>query len=133
MNLLLDTHVLIWTQQDSPRLGKRARRALLNPKNGLWISSVTALELSRLVWGNRLELGRSVTEWLKRAIGSLGLKTVPVDNRIAIEAYHLPDPIHSDPADRLLLSTARLHSFQVVTADERLLSYAYARTTDARK
>ncbi len=133
VNLLLDTHVLIWAQQDSSKLGKRTRRALLNSNNALWISSVTSLELSRLVWGNRLELGRSISEWMQQAIDSLGLNTNPMDNRIAIEAYQLPEPIHSDPADRLLLATTRIHGHKLVTADDRLLNYPHAMTVAAEK
>ena len=133
MNLLLDTHVLIWTQQDSPRIGKLTRKILLDPKSALWISAVTALELSRLVWGNRLELGRSTSEWLQNAIESLGLKTIPIENRIAIEAYHLPEPLHPDPADRLLVATTRLEGLKLLTADDRLLNYAHAQTINAAR
>ena len=133
MNLLLDTHVLIWAQQDSPRLGKRTRQMLIKSQNDLWVSSVTALELSRLVWGNRLELGRSVSDWMQKATQSLRLKTIPVDNRIAIEAYQLPEPIHSDPADRILLATARITGCPLLTADDRLLVYSHAETSDATK
>ena len=97
------------------------------------MSSVTALELSRLVWGDRLELGRSVSEWLQQAIQSLGLKTIPIDNQIAIEAYQLPAPLHADPADRLLVATSRLHGHQLVTADSRLLNYSHTKTNDATK
>lgn len=71
VNLLLDTHVHIWTQQDSPKLGRRTRKALLNQANDLWESSVSALEISRLVWGDRLELGYPVREWIQEcACGS---------------------------------------------------------------
>ncbi len=133
MNILLDTHVLVWTQQDSPKLGKRARKAILDPSHVLWISSVTALEISRLVDAGRLELGLPVHEWFQKALISMQAKSCFLDHSIAIESYSLPAPFHPDPADRMLVATARLQGMRLMTADERILAYKGVSSLHASK
>jgi PIN domain nuclease of toxin-antitoxin system len=56
-----------------------------------------------------------------------------IDHRIAAEAYSLPGEFHKDPADRLLVATARVLGAALVTPDELILAYPYVRTLDARK
>jgi PIN domain nuclease of toxin-antitoxin system len=131
MKILLDTHVLIWAQQDSPRLGKEARQCLISLSNELWVSSISSLEVARLVYGNRLELGKTTQDWIQKSIQSLGAKSCFVDHSVAIESYLLPEPFHPDPADRLLVATARLHEMTLMTADERILAYHAVHTIDA--
>ena len=56
-----------------------------------------------------------------------------MDDAVAIEAYALPGRFHADPADRLLVATARVHGLTLVTADKRILKYPEVRVIDARK
>ncbi len=131
--VLLDSHILVWTQQNSTRLGKKARNKLLDEEVDLWISPVTSLEISRLVAGQRLELAKPVQAWLETAILSLRLNTAPISHAIAIEAYQIPEPFHPDPADRLLVATCRLQDFTLMTADERILSYRFVNSVDGSR
>lgn len=66
-------------------------------------------------------------------MAALRLRTIPVDHAISVEAYALPGDFHPDPADRILVATARLHDCHLVTADRRILSYAMVRTLAADK
>ncbi|MFM8952831.1 MAG: type II toxin-antitoxin system VapC family toxin [Planctomycetaceae bacterium] len=133
MSLLLDTHVWIWTQENSDAIGAKARSLLETTSDDLCVSSISSLEIARLVAGGMLELKGSLDRWVRMAIDSLEARSIDVDHRIAIEAYKLPGRFHKDPADRMLVATARVHELRLVTADERILAYKSVRTLDARR
>jgi PIN domain nuclease of toxin-antitoxin system len=98
----------------------------------LCVSAVSSLEIARLVTGGLVELKGSLDRWVRSAIDSLEARSIDIDHQIAIEAYKLPGRFHKDPADRLLVATARLRDLTLVTADERILAYRSVRTLDAR-
>ena len=133
MSFLLDTHVWIWTQEQPDALGPASRALLEATAEELCVSAVSSLEIARLVAGGLVELKGSLDRWVRSAIDSLEARSIDVDHQIAIEAYKLPGRFHKDPADRLLVATARLRDLTLVTADERILAYRSVRTLDARK
>jgi PIN domain nuclease of toxin-antitoxin system len=133
VSFLLDTHVWIWTQEEPAAIGGKARALLETTSDDLCVSAVSSLEIARLVSGKLLELQGSLDRWVRTAIDSIEARRIDVDHRIAIEAYKLPGRFHKDPADRLLVATARLDDLTLVTADERILAYRAVRTLDARK
>jgi PIN domain nuclease of toxin-antitoxin system len=97
------------------------------------VSAISSLEIAHLVAGGVLELKGSLDRWVRTAIDSLEARSVDIDHRIAIEAYKLPGRFHKDPADRMLVATARINALTLVTADERILAYKSVRTVDARR
>ena len=133
MSFLLDTHVWIWTQEQPDALGPASRALLETTAEELCVSAVSSLEIARLVAGGLVELKGSLDRWVRSAIDSLEARSIDVDHQIAIEAYKLPGRFHKDPADRLLVATAKLRDLTLVTADERILAYRSVRTRDARK
>jgi PIN domain nuclease of toxin-antitoxin system len=133
VSLLLDTHVWIWTQEQPDAIGTKARSLLETTTDELCVSAVSSLEIARLVAAGMLELKGSLDRWVRTAIDSLEARSIDVDHRIAIEAYKLPGRFHKDPADRMLVATARINELTLVTADERILAYKPVRTLDARR
>ena len=133
MRLLLDTHVLIWTQEESPKLGPNSKILILDDANELVISPISTFEVTRLVVHNRLEINKSIDAWLNTSIHTLKATTQDITHEIALESYMLPEPFHSDPVDRILVATARLHEMTLLTADERILAYPNVKTSDARQ
>ena len=133
MRLLLDTHVWIWSQEDMNQLGPQAKRSLLGAEHENHISTVSTLELARLVSIRAIELSISLQDWVERALQATQARTVQVSHQIALGAYTLPGTFHKDPADRILVATARHHEFTLLTADERILNYKDVRSRDARK
>ena len=133
MRLLLDTHVWIWSQQDPGRLGTRTQGMLVARDHESFVSSMSTLELARLVAVGAIVPSITLQEWVERSIEALQARTLDVSHAVAIEAYALPEPFHKDPADRVLVSTARCHDLTMVTADERILAYPGVRTRDARR
>lgn len=133
MILLLDTHVLVWAESLDDRLGPRTRALLLDPANTLLVSPVSTLELSRLIALSRLVLRKSLLDWLSSAREHLGFQDAPFSHPAAIDSYQLPGDFQKDPADRILVATAREIGCTIVTADDLILGYPHVKSLDARK
>ena len=131
MRILLDTHVLVWSQDAPEKLGPGARDALADQANGLVVSPVSSLEIARLVWGGRLSLRGRLQTWVETALGALLAETIPLSHDIAVAAYELPAEFHRDPVDRILVATARVHDLTLATADERILAYPHVLSLNA--
>jgi PIN domain nuclease of toxin-antitoxin system len=132
VSFLLDTHVWIWTQEQPELLGETTRGLLETTPDEICVSTVSSLEIARLVSGGLLEMEGSIQRWVRTAIDTLDARSLDVDHNVAVEAYALPGRFHKDPADRLLVATARLHKLTLITADEQILAYKNVRKRDAR-
>jgi PIN domain nuclease of toxin-antitoxin system len=125
--------VWVWTQEDPGRLGPRTRRLLTGTEHDNGVSPVSTLEIARLVAAGEIQLSIALTEWITRSMADLAAHTIAIGHDVALEAYALPGTFHRDPADRLLVATARRDGMTLVTADDRILSYPHVRTQDARR
>ncbi|UCF20458.1 MAG: type II toxin-antitoxin system VapC family toxin, partial [Gemmatimonadota bacterium] len=85
-------------------------------------------EVAQLVARGRLELTMDVADWIARSESLPFIHFAPVDNRIAVRATRLLGDLHSDPADRIILSTALVLGAPLVTRDERLWHYPHVET-----
>lgn len=121
--ILLDTHVLVWLDEGSGRLGKKALqqidKALAHDE--LAVSSVSFWEVAMLVVKGRIELHCEVGVWRKELLDK-GVREIPLHGGIAIRAGELRD-FHGDPADRMIVATVLETSASLATADERILSW----------
>ncbi len=133
MSILLDTHVWIWSQESPQEIGPVARECLENREHAIFVSTVSSLEISRLRAAGIIELVGDLTSWIEDTLESLTCATITISDEIAAAAYELPGTFHKDPADRLLVATARLHELELVTADSRILNYPHVKTQDARR
>jgi PIN domain nuclease of toxin-antitoxin system len=98
MNLLLDTHIWLWSVLEPERLSRRVAKEIQDVSNELWLSPISVWELIVLWQKRRLIPGEDIEGWVPR----LQLST-------------------RDPADRFLLATAKVFELTLVTADEHLL------------
>jgi PIN domain nuclease of toxin-antitoxin system len=128
---LLDTHVWIWSQEDPKRLGGNSRRLLLDSAQEHFVSAISALEIARLIDRGFLRLKHQFAEWKELSLSQLQAGTTDVTHEIAWEAYNLPGKFHSDPADRVLVATARLNGFTLLTADDLILRYGHVKSVSA--
>jgi len=133
VKLLLDTHVWIWSQESPEKLGKEARRLLVDGKSTNHVATVSVLELARLVAAGDIFLNRPLPAWVETAVEELHGEELAMSREIAAEAYALPGEFHRDPADRILVATARRESLTLLTADARILSYPHVKALDARR
>ncbi|GHD18652.1 type II toxin-antitoxin system VapC family toxin [Tianweitania populi] len=128
--ILLDTHTLLWwSGQIGSRLSERAFSLIEEEKakTSLLVSTISMWEITMLCERGRLGLKQNLDDWLRELEGNPFVKFIPIDNRIAVEANRLPDPFHRDPADRLIVATARLLDIPLLTADTKILDYPFVR------
>ena len=118
MNLLLDTHIWLWSLEDQRRLGKRVLEELRDPGNQIWLSPVSTWEVLTLNARGRIRLPADFGAWVMRATAPL--MEAPLTHEIALAARRLPWS-HKDPADRFLAATAQVLGLTLVTADVALL------------
>jgi len=72
---------------------------------------------------SRLELGREINDWMAFVFNGFGIALKPLLPQIAIASTRLPDGIHNDPSDRLIVATARYLNATLITADRAILDY----------
>jgi PIN domain nuclease of toxin-antitoxin system len=131
LNLLLDTHVLLWWMAAAPELGPTTALRIADASSNVWVSAATAWEIAIKAGLGRLDLGEPPEICLPRELARGGFRPLPVTNEHALAVRTLP-PVHSDPFDRMLVAQARLNSLTLVTADAALLRYD-CDTMDARR
>ena len=117
MNLLLDTHIWIWSKLNPKRLGKRTAEELSNNDNELWLSPVSVWEALALMQKGRIRTENPLA-WVERAADQL--REAPLTQEIVRTGFALT-LTHADPADRFLAATAKVLKLTLLTADERLL------------
>ena len=118
MDLLLDTHVLLWWLADDTRLTDTARELIAAPKNMIFVSAASAWEIAI-----KQTLGKLTFEGeLETVVKEEGFTMLPISFRHTAETQSLP-PIHHDPFDRMLVAQARIEILHILTADRRILKY----------
>jgi PIN domain nuclease of toxin-antitoxin system len=129
--IVIDTHVLLWwtSSQD----GKLTKTAVNNIEANLadgeiLISAITSWEIGMLLQKGRLVLSMPITDWLAVVASIERIRFVPVDNDIAVHSTSLPGEFHKDPADRMIVATARHFNAPLITADEKIQKYEYVQT-----
>jgi PIN domain nuclease of toxin-antitoxin system len=91
---------------------------------GIGVSIISCWEVAKLVEYGRLKLPQDVAEWLGVAL----LQLLDLTPAIVVESTRLPQPFHKDPADQMIVATARMHDCSLATADDKILNYAHVRT-----
>ncbi len=126
--IVLDTHIWVWWVQGDPRLTQRHREEInKSQKQGIGICSISCLEVARLVERGRLGLPDEVTKWLKKALSYPGIELLTLTPTIAVESVRLPGNFHKDPADRIIVASARTCDCPLVTVDEQILNYPFVK------
>lgn len=119
MNLLLDTHVLIWVFSRNPNLSQAAADAIRDGNNLVFVSAATAWEIAIKRSLGRLKVPGNYREGLQRY--RFTPLSVTTEHALAVE--HLP-PHHKDPFDRLLIAQATIETLTLVTRDPNMKAYA---------
>lgn len=122
--LLLDTHTWIWLVNGSDRLGPEAVRELgsAGARQRVGVSEISFWEICTKAAKGKLTLVGGPRAWLRNASKMPGIGIVQVDREVLVESALL-DWDHRDPADRLLVATARRYGMRIASADDELLSY----------
>jgi PIN domain nuclease of toxin-antitoxin system len=121
--VLLDTHILLWWLSESGKLTKPHFHLLSDlEKRGepAAVSAITLWELAKMVELGRLDIDQSLDLWLEEIENHPLLFVVPITARIAAESVRLGGGFHKDPADQIIVATARCLNLRLLTADERI-------------
>lgn len=124
--LLLDTHVWLWFMLADAELALNGQSVINRAaaSGQLRIATISLWEAAFLASRNRVVLSRPLAQWITEAVSAPGLSIEPLSPRVAVEASSLPEAFHRDPADRLIVATARVANATLMTRDRRILDYA---------
>lgn len=125
--VLLDTHVWLWLSQGNDRLLDTPGLAAIEKakdSGGVLISIISIWEVGMLASKGRILARQDYRQWVNRAFEERDVHLQPMTLGIALETSSLPGEFHADPADRILVATARELNIPLITADARILAYA---------
>ncbi|HEY2383943.1 MAG TPA: type II toxin-antitoxin system VapC family toxin [Terriglobia bacterium] len=130
MPRLLDTHAWIWWVTEDARLSRKAKAEISRAveDRDLLLSMISIWELAKKVEKGQLTLDRDLNDWLDLALTPGSLQLVELDRRILVESCRLPKPFHGDPADQIIVSTARTYTAVLITKDRRIRNYSQVHT-----
>jgi PIN domain nuclease of toxin-antitoxin system len=119
LRLLLDTHIWLWWLTPESPLTRSERAALdeAAERRDVCLSAISMWEAQVLHAKQRLVLPLPFADWLTRATDDRILSVLPLDRDVVIALDALPSTFHGDPADRLIVATARAHALPLATRD----------------
>ena len=125
MNILIDTHILIWVLDEQNQLSKQRKELLTDYSNNVFVSQVSLMELAIKKNLNKLpdfvpDISEVANRWLNN-----GYEILPISNEHIFAYQNLPlFGEHKDPFDRFLISTARFERMNIMTSDEKFNLYS---------
>lgn len=130
MTYLLDTHTWIWMHSFPEMLSQRATEIVTNSGEDdvLLLSAISIWEVCKLVEKGRIRLFEDLETWMEVAMDVPNMRVVPLDFRVFQRSTTLPQPFHSDPADQMIVATARLRDATIVTKDSLIRDYPHVKS-----
>ena len=126
--IVLDTHVWVWWVHGDAKLPKDYTQAIgERESDGLGVSVISCWEVAKLVEFGRLVLPTTLDEWMDQALAYPGIRLLNLTPRIAIESSRLTTPFHKDPADQIIVATAREYGCELATLDDRIRRYGHVK------
>jgi PIN domain nuclease of toxin-antitoxin system len=124
---VLDTHVWIWmVGGDRTRLSASAVQEIQRAAEAglVRVCPISVWEVAMLEAKGRISLSRPITEWVRAALHAPGVRLEPMSPEIAIDSTRLPGSPRGDPADRILMASARVHGGRLATCDAEIINYS---------
>lgn len=127
--IVLDTHAWVWWVHGDRRLTETQARVIEEAESGVvGVSAISCWEVAKLVERGRMVLSRPLEEWFGLALGYPGVRVLELSPEVAVASTRLPGGFHRDPADQIIVATARVRGWPLVTSDEKMLSYEHVET-----
>ncbi len=123
--LLLDTHILIWMINGDSHLNLASRKAINSAavSGSVLISAITVWEIAMLVRSKRVQISKSIQSWVDDMLAAPGIVLAPLSPEVAVESCNLPGQFHGDPADRIIVATARNQGATLFSKDKQIVAY----------
>jgi PIN domain nuclease of toxin-antitoxin system len=130
MKYVIDTHVWIWWNMHPQKLSAKVRSLLSTPSRyeELLLSAISPWEFSKLLEKERIGISCNPEEWIAEALDMPKLRLVPLTPAIAYRSTSLPQPFNDDPADQIIVATAREENATILTKDKTIQKYEHVRT-----
>ena len=130
MKYVLDTHVWVWWHMHPKKLSKRVRAIISHPDQyeELLLSAISPWEFSKLLEKKRIGISCDPLAWIREALEMSKLRLVPLTPTLSYRSTTLPPPFHEDPADQIIVATAREEKATVLTKDKLIREYTHVRT-----
>ncbi len=123
--VVLDTHAWIWLIEGDRRFSAKALTAIKEAaaQGNLFVPAISVWEVAMLEAKGRLVFAMPCDRWVTAALAAPGVSFAPLTPDIAIESCRLPGQFHGDPADRMIVATARIVGAALATRDRRIVAY----------
>ena len=126
--IVLDTHIWVWWVDQTAALPTaKAETLKACVADGLGVSAISCWEVAKLVEKKRLVLSIPVDHWVEQALAYPGVILLPLIPRIAVASTQLPQPFQKDPADQIIVATARCLDCALATDDTEILAYPHVK------
>jgi PIN domain nuclease of toxin-antitoxin system len=124
--ILLDTHILIWSLLEPERLSSVVKDTITSAQNtdNLYITSITLWEIAMLIKKQRISVFQRTADFLNSITQIEGLSIVNINANISAESVALPGEFDGDPADCLIIASARESASTLITRDQKIISWA---------
>ena len=116
---------MIWSVSSPENLSTRATTLLQSEDSEIFISPISAAEIACASERGRISIDRHWKKWFRHYLDLNGWQIENIDLPLIEEAYSLPESFHADPADRIIVATARIRNYSVLTADRKILDYPH--------
>jgi len=129
LKYLLDTHAWIWLFEASSDLPVKTAQLLRDSANTpLGVSAISPWEVAKKSSIGKIRLSMPLREWIINSTANPGIRIYPLTPEVAGEANSLPGKFHNDPADQMIVATARVFDLTIITCDKNILGYPYVRS-----
>ena len=130
MRYILDTHVWIWWNMNPEKLSSAVRKLIemTNKYEELLLSAISPWEFSKLLEKRRLAISIDPEDWISQALEMTKLRLLPLSPVLAYRSTILPPQFHDDPADQIIIASAREEGATILTSDDRIRSYKHVKT-----
>lgn len=127
--IILDTHIWLWWVHGAKNLTERQSEIIEeNESQVIGVSSISCWEIAKFVEYDRIDLPCPIKDWFENALNYPGIRLLEISPNIAIESTQLPGEFHGDPADQIIVATARIYNCSLVTSDGKILEYTHVET-----
>lgn len=130
MKYLLDTHTWIWWNINPGKLSEKVKMLIYDIEgyDELLLSAISPWEFSKLLEKKRLGISCDPEDWIKAALDMPKLRVIQLSPILAYRSTVLPQPFHDDPADQIIVASAREENATILTVDQKILAYEHVKS-----
>lgn len=126
--IILDTHIWVWwTDENSKLLSRDLDLLRARESEGLGVSSFSIWEIAKLYEKNRVEFSVPLEDWFDKALSRPNIVLLAASPRVVVDSIRLPGIFHNDPADQIIVATARIYDSPLATYDSKILEYPHVK------